>query len=668
MSECPEIYDGGSDLSGLLKSFNASYSMYGDFSATATLDNDKCALSINPLQGSCLPIYAYLDFTALGLSDAIKPDKLEDCYNESPKWIAGLMTSFGENQSGESSEVDVSISSYFNRLSSKPITSYRFTSNSLAALNQVLTYFAGVPANLYSINVKTNPIWGSFDGGSVMDAIKLLAQLCESAAYVQVGGVLEIQRWKDHNSEIEIYIPNQMIGPVTKRANDLIPKLAVRATGASFSVDGCGERVVSDARTGDDEGGISNNPGPTKTTNLSGIDTEEVKAVIANLNAERKALEEAQILKSGNFTIERVQAADGNVKFVIKTNAGVIGKDPVEMDIEVVAAWARNDPRANPKMFKNIEHELAKVTRNQLDMQQLLARAFSDEMDYFPASAKGGPASGPGSKALANSNLGANNSSNTQLDVYAFNNSVGLACGNSYEQIDNPLCNSKDVLFNIAVRRHQELLMDNNTFNINLNGFIPCLRLNQVIAFETPGTRDCPPRWVKGLVTEINTTYSAGDQAAMTISVADLTVLGQTLITSSNLIDWSCGGGANAIAENPWEASALAIGTNATIQDGVITLFAIPSTGLTYAYLNQFLTVGQNYTLSFEYRRVFGTSPMFFNNTAGGGATLLGPAGTYTENFTAALATPQFRWNMLNPSNRTLWRVFNIRLTRVALA
>lgn len=668
MSECPEIYDGGSDLSGLLKSFNATYSMYGDFSASATLDNDNCVLSINPLEGSCLPIYAYLDFTALGLSDAIKPDKLEDCYSESPKWIAGLMTSFGENQPGQLSEVDISIASYFNRLTSKPITSYRFTSNSLAALNQVLTYFAGIPGNLYEINVKANPIWGSFDGGSVMDAIKLLAQLSESSAYVQVGGKLEIKRWKDHNSDVELYIPNQMIGNVTKRANNLIPKLAVRATGASFSVDGCGERVVSDARTSENEGGISNNPGPTKFKTISGIDTEEVKSVMANLNAERKALEEVQILQNGNFTIERIQAEDGSVKFIIKPNVGVVGKDGIEIDLMAIAAWSRNNPQANPRMFRNIEHELAKVIRDQLDLKQLLARAFSDEMDYFPASSKGGPASGPGSKQLANSNLGANNTSNTQLDVFGFNNSVGLACGSSYEQIDNPLCNSRDILFNIVVRRHQELLMDNNTFNIQLNGFIPCLRLNQVISFETPGTRECPPRWVKGLVTEINTSYSPSEQATMSIAVADLTVLGQTIITSSNLIDWQCGGGANAIAENPWEASALAIGTNATIQDGVITLFAIPSTGLTYAYLNQYLTVGANYTLSFQYQREFGTSPLFFNNTAGGGATILGPVGSYTENFTAALATPQFRWSMLNPSNRTLWRIFNIRLTRVAIA
>jgi hypothetical protein len=665
---CEDVYDGGTDLTGLVKQFSATYTMYGDFSASATLSNPGCVLSIDTTTDSCIPIYANLDFTALGLSDVISAGDLADCYQSSPKWIAGLLTSFGEVQSGSASDVDISMESYHTRLNSLPITSYQFTSNSLSALQQVITYFAGIPSDLYNLNVTLNPIWGSLDGGSVMDGIRTLAQLSQSTAYVQVGGVLEVHKWKDHNSPIELSIPKALIGPVAKRASNLIPKLAVQARGASFSVDGCGERIVSDSRTSDTEGGISNNPGPAKFTTLSGIDTEEVKSVMANLNAERKALQDMQFLNGANVTIDKVQGDDGNVRFVIRPAAGVIGKDGIEVDLAAIAAWKRNNPQIKEKVFRGIKADLARLKRDQLDTQQVLARAFADEVDYFPSAAKGGPAGGPGSKVLSNSNWANNQSNNTQLDVFAFNNNVGAACGASYEQIDNPMCNSRDLLFKIAVRRHQEMLMDNNTFNITLNGFIPCLRLNQVIQFETPGTRDCPSRWVKGLVTEINAEYDPQTQSKMTISVADLDVLGQTTYTSSNLLDWQCGGGANSIASNPWEASVLSINSTSTVQDGVVTLFANNGAGLTYAYLNQYLTQGEQYTLSFQYQRFFGSAPVFFNNTAGGGATLLGPIGTYTENFTAALATPQLQWSMLNPSTRSLWKIFNIRLTRTVIA
>jgi len=170
-------------------------------------------------------------------------------------------------------------------------------------------------------------------------------------------------------------------------------------------------------------------------------------------------------------------------------------------------------------------------------------------------------------------------------------------------------------------------------------------------------------------VTEINTNYTAeGSAAKMSIAVADLTVLGQTEYTSSNLLEFQCGGGGNGLQQNPWEASALSMDSNATIQDMVVTLYSETTATITYAYLNQWMQQGQPYTLTFQYQRIFGTAPLFFNNTAGGGATLPGPVGTYTENFTAAVGNPQFRWYTFNPLSNTMWKIFNISLTRTVIA
>ena len=330
---CPELYDGGTNLTGWLTGFNVTYSMYSDFSATATLENPDGSLGVDTVNGSCVPVYATLDFIARGMTDILTTQELEDCYHGEVKWIAGLITAFGEAQDGVSDKVDIGISSYFERLNSKPITSYQFSSNSSAALQQLLDYFAGIPPALYNYSVVTNPIWGSIDGGSVMDAIKTVAQLSMSNAYVQVGGVLEIQTWKELASPVELTIPRQMIGAVAKMATNLVPRLAVLVRGASIPTVGCGERVVSDARTSNTEGGYSSNPGPSKHTALSGIDTEGVKAVFANLQADREALREAQMIHQGNVQIEQIVAEDGGIRFVIRPAAGVIDNNGLEAQL-----------------------------------------------------------------------------------------------------------------------------------------------------------------------------------------------------------------------------------------------------------------------------------------------------------------------------------------------
>lgn len=671
---CTDVYDGGSNLTGLLTSLDFTYSMSSGFSASATLENPSCELSINSVFGSCVPVYATLEAQAKGLTEVISEANLTNCFsaNADTKWIAGIVSAFGEAQDGVSDKVDISIKSYFERLNQVPMTSYQFSSTSVNALQQILDYFAGIPSDLYSYSVVANPIWGAIDGGNVMDAIKTVAQLSMSSAYIQVGGILEIQQWKDHNSPIELTLPRELIGPINKRSSDLIPRLGVAVRGTTLDVQGCGTRTVSDSRLATTEGGYSGDPGPVTNVALSGVDTQQMKSILANLNAQREALEDAKIIHGLGVTIEKVKAEDGSIEFKItKVGANFFSKTPTQIRAAIAAAW-KKDPkgrRDNKQAWKNLNAQIAALKKDQMNLQRKMSSIFKgDQAEYFPAGAEGGPADGPGSKRASSVDVRPTDTTNTQLETYVFNNSVQIPCGTSLEQMDNSLCNSRDVLFRMGVRRHQEILMDNNTFNIELNGFIPCLRLNQVIAFETPGTADCPPRFIKGLVREIKGGYNPQEGVKMSLVVADLTVLGQTQYSSTNLIDWQCGGGENAVIGNPWEASALSIESSATIQDNSINLFGMPGTTLVFAYLNQFLQAGQTYTLSFRYQSLFGSTPITFDNTAGSGAILPGPVGIYTETFVAATATPQFKWSLVNPVVRSSWRIYDIQLTREVIA
>lgn len=671
---CPELYDGGDDLTGLLSGAEFTYTMSGDYSASATLENPNCELWIDSINGACVPVFATFGLQATGLTNVISKTNLDNCYldNQNTKWIAGIVSSFGENQDGESDKVDISIKSYFERLNSVPISTYQFSSTSGNALQQLLDYFAGIPEDLYLYDVVSNPIWGTIDGGNVMDAIRIVAQLSMSSAYVQVGGYLEIAKWKDHNSPVELTIPRELIKAVSKRAPDLIPKLAVSVKGTSLDVLGCGVRTVSDSRVANTAAGYSGSPGPSTTVAVSGVNTKEMNAIFANLNAERLALTDAKVLHDLGVKVEQVVAEDGSVDFkIISVGAGFFGKTPTDVRLAVAAAW-RKDPRGrreNKAAWRNVNNELAKIKKDQLQMQRKLSSAFKgDNAEYFPTGVEGGRAGGPGVKQINPIDSRPNEPTNTQLETFVFNDSVAIPCGTAMEQIDNPVCNSRDVLFKIGVRRHQEIIMDNNTFNIELGAPIPCLRLNQVIQFQTPGTAGCPPRLIKGLVKEIKGSYNPTSGLGMSIVVADLTVLGQTKYRSSNLIDWQCGGGENAVAGNPWEASALSLDSSATIQDNAIHLFGMPGTVQVFAFLNQFIQAGQVYTLSFNYQSLFGSVPLTFDNTAGAGAILPGPIGVYTETFTASTSNAQFKWLLANPPNRSFWKIFNIQLTREVFA
>lgn len=156
----------------------------------------------------------------------------------------------------------------------------------------------------------------------------------------------------------------------------------------------------------------------------------------------------------------------------------------------------------------------------------------------------------------------------------------------------------------------------------------------------------------------------------MDISVADLDVLGQTEYTSSNLLDHQCGGGEGADTWSPWIMSELGVDAQANVEDRVITIFGQDGhVGTIYAYASQRgMVLGGEYTLSFNYEALFGSSPLIFNNTGGSGATILGPTGTYTENFFGTLPTIQFQWSITNPISRTMWRITNIQLRRTVIA
>jgi hypothetical protein len=666
------------DFTHNLTSFSASYSMYSDYSASVNLENPICEYYINTSE-SCVPVEARIDAVAVGLTDQINKTSLDACYEQSPKWVNGLVTSFGESQDLTSDKVDLSIGSFFDRLNKKPIVTYRFASGLQSTMNQLLTYFAGIPSDLYDVDLNDNFVFASIDGGSIMDAIKLVAQAGQSTAFVQVGGILEIAPWKDHTSPADLILPPGLVGPLSKRAGNLIPALSVLARGAEVDTWGCGQKTVTDARTTNNSGGYASVPGNNTVKAMSGLDTKTVKGKANNVAAKKDDLKNAQVIQDGDLNLKIDKVDDGAVGLNIKPDdpAGVIDKigKSGKMAIQAAVKDKERLEKTNWKQNRATNQQIGRVRQDQLQMQKRVADALTPEGQpkQFPNSVLGGMAGGPDTKAQSMAGslvFGSDQSDRTRLEAHAYNASISGVCGTSFEQIDNPLISTRNDLFRLAVRRHQEILLDANTFNVTVP-YIPCLRLNQVVRFDSPGTRDCPPRAFKGLVTAINVNYNAADaKATMDLSIADLDVLGQTEYTSSNLLDFQCGGGEGADTWSPWIMSAIGIDAQANVEDRVVTIFGQDGhVGTIYAYANQRgMVFGGDYTLSFNYQALFGSSPLIFNNTGGSGATLLGPVGTYTENFFGTVPTIQFQWSITNPISRTMWRITNIQLRRTVTA
>ena len=70
---------------------------------------------------------------------------------------------------------------------------------------------------------------------------------------------------------------------------------------------------------------------------------------------------------------------------------------------------------------------------------------------------------------------------------------------------------TKDRLFDLAVRRFKEIKMAENTWNVK-TGYLPCIKLNQVVEFKTLDTEDAPSRTIKGIVGGISLEHSEAEE------------------------------------------------------------------------------------------------------------------------------------------------------------
>jgi hypothetical protein len=638
-----------------LVEFEARYVLNGSFGGSVVFADPEKDLIFECVD-LCAPIKASLSVTN-NVTDAylFPPSQLN-----SKVWVAGVVLSQEESFSGVDS-TNLTVASYFNHLGEKPIYTQQFNYELLTNVIQIVSnFYAGIPVSLRTYNVSNTRIRGPVQGNSIMDELRQLAQAGYAHLFVQVGGQLVMDPWKDHTYPPELTIPEEYIFDIGKAPYQFHNVNSVRVRGAEVPRTICGIQPLSDSRVSDNTGGVSSIPGSSDKIAISGVPTPKMSSTFQNLSANQGDLKNAEVLADGADFKGKRQVEDGSFKSDMRKNNGsFFDSNPHTVTTLVVGdrkedAEFRSGPQNNPVLERQ-QRKLA----NQHERQ---SRASMDQGYPIPWGSFGnsfGTSTPPG----MNMTYDVEQPSFSNIETFALNPWLSN-CGMKSEEISNKYVLSKERLFSIAIRRYQELKMEASTWNVELP-YIPALRLNQVVRLEVPQKFDVVPREVIGVIAGIDLSHSAeAAETTMKVAIWSTDCLGNDVYVSGNLLQIGCAG-EDSLVGNPFETSNTTTDAHSGMDGGQLWLYSQGSFLSFVELLHDEMTVGDMYTLSFEYE-TFGTvTPGLFSY--GVNSTPISGTGTFNQSFASTGTSMILRWQLVSPTPCYM-RFSNIILTKTVIA
>ena len=638
--------------------FTARYALNGPFGASAKFVDFTCEDDIDCYE-ICDPISLTIDAEVVinNCDDTVIDPTLISCFSETPVWVNGLQRSYSRTGNITS----VSISSYYEYLNSKPLSTQAFQAVPLStAIDTIFRYYAGVNPSLLSINSFSETfIKGPIEGNNTYEELALLAMAGKANLFVQVGGNLTIESWKDHTDPIEFVIPPDLTISADL-ANFRFPNTTViKATGAPVSVTDCGEKTLTSQNglpsvaTREVTSGV---PKPTSKLTVNGLkgDENDLKSAFFVSDTLQTTNDEKEVSRGG--IKQEVEKQDGQFFDNNTTRFNYIykGRTKSFLGEGIYGQIARSRPfqqfSRNAKTFGNF-------------LSKFLARRFPIPYSLFGLGAFGSLPFIQGQPEQDNAT--SQNYQQAQLTTVL---PISLECGVSTEQIDNKYLFKKEDLFSIAVRRYQEILMSQNTWNVEV-AYTPCIKLNQMVQFTVPETQGCPTKTIKGIVAAIDVNHSRDDagfgETSMRLSILDVSCLGQTEIQSANLIETGCVGNGSTI--DPWTTSQINLNQLAQGSAGNVYLFASAGASSFAFYQHDCATVGDEYQLYFEYYTLQGPTSFQFSIGTGAPTTLAG-SGAYSTTFNAPASNFSLNWDLAFSPADAYVRITNIILTKKVFA
>lgn len=655
MAEACEI-PSPTDSQALLR-FTSTYVLNGGYSGTVEFANNNCQYQL-ACSGLCQPVSVVLDTSVAYPCCEEVPSGYAACFDlaATTKWVNGVMTA-SQEKTEPVSEIAGTVSSFFNHLGNKAISTQQFNIVQVATvIDLIADYYAGIPNTIRSFNPVNNFIKGPVEGSSTYEELRLLAQAGYSHLFVQVGGVLTISPWKGSNDPTELYISREWIISAEKADRTPARTSLIRFRGAELTKYDCGLKPFTDMRNTLNSGGYASRPGYFSMCQTSGIPTPTMKVSLDNLAANESDI------KNGIWSSETTQ-----VQEVERIQDGAIAVKVTKQD----GTWFSDTPTSGKILLygqhKDEETERAKTTdpRSKSNRDKTSNVVFSTFQSFvnkgFPPtySSFGGPA-----QDQTSTDYEPDQGSPTQIDVVAQTDFIS-DCGVTQEDHENKYVFFREHLFNLALRRFQELKMEQNAWNLEV-AYLPCLRLNQVIEFEVPETDECGLRVIKGIVAAITLEYdSDGPRAVQKVVVWDTSCLGDTTYVSGNLFDTHCAGDGNS-SVIPALVSALDLDGGAGLENDIGWLYSTVGGTDSYFTLNKVgMDVGGAYTVSFDYDMEEGMNVLEF--TYPGGSPTLSGTGSASYTFFATLANDSFTWNLPGGANAS-YRISNIKLTKTVVA
>jgi hypothetical protein len=585
--------------------------------------------------------------------------------------VYGLISDVNEVENIDSGTATLTITSFFDRLNKKAVNTEKYSgSGSNTVLSDVAGTYLGVPAALTDFNALENKIEGPIEGNSAFQELQKIAQTGYSHLFVQVGGILTAEPWKDHNSIVDFYIPQQLITSARKINRNDPPPSFIKVSGAVKSVYDCGNGIFTDSRISDGSGGYQSTGGPLGVCVKTGVSQAGKRIQLGNLKGNSEDLKNASYLINGTSLERLISARDGELEFNVEGedsgNNFWLGQGITNFNLVV---FGNSRPR--------YEFD-SKSSYNQNERINVGNPAVNNFISAFI------PAYNYSFPGLSESPVHySDEATEGPIETFVYDSGLAALYGLSWEQIDNPYVPCKESLFKIGIRRFQEWKMQNRTWELEMP-VVPCIRLNDVVVFETPDREDSPTRTIKGVVHSIRYSYTADPIGmTMTLGVMSMEDIGSTLYQSGNLIQDFCANGDSGNTDNTasiWTTTGgIVLGTHQSdISDncfwhffeagavgGITTLLAqgdIDSSG------------DALYTVSFDAEYVTGSTPItttlnVFDSMGALGSTSVLTDGTYSVSFTGRDSPVSFQWISLpSDPNGYYLEICNIQLTAIVTA
>lgn len=692
---CPE----NTNLDHRIISFNSEHVLNGDYSAsvlvsdTYRLDDPTNVAEGQPCGTGVAPIKVVVELENQTLptspmaygEEVIGEDAdLISCLQEGeaptpPAWVYGLKYSYDLDI--EQGTASMNVRSFFEHMKGRAVSTQQFRGTSIKSVFDVLfAYYLGVPSFLFNIVGYNTTVWdddtilGPIEGADTYAELQALCTAVGANLFVQTDGRLTIEKWKDHNSPVEYAIPSRMIVSADPSGYERGRTTVVRARGAALGMMDCGEQVL----TNNDDTDGSTKKGSMKKVAVSGIKTKSVKITHNNLNGTQDDIRNALEISP---TVERlggkknVGSGTYTARYTPKSLNVFFGPNPASIDFLIYGTQQSKQTEGFYGSYFGPKYHKAYSNSGGFESKQL---QWLSGMFPVPFSSFGKGAFG--SAIFNNQTDDPDNKSGDyqqdqptfqQIELVAESPQV-LTIGPELEEVGNKYVYTKDQLFKLAVRRFQEIKMAENTWNVQ-TGYLPCIKLNQVVTFNTLDTEESPSREIQGVVGGISLEHSETDEGPSTImnlTIMSTDCLGNDTYTSGNLVNSRCAGD-NSNALNPWQTSALGLDEQSGMSYNNGFLFTTPGAGTAFlGYSLDTLDIGATYNWSFDYILMQGGASLFLTMPSSfgtGSQTILG-TGTATGSFVAGLSSSQdFVWQMIGNSTPNYYSLRNIEITKTVI-